>query len=225
MPELAGVETVLLDFDDTLAIGPLTWGIETFLPEVMARHGVAPEKDRLNAALIAAQELAAAHFDDDRVLSELLAGMDWPAQMRADLATGFRFNYTCTTFDDTLPFLQSLRERGIRAFVVSNNNRSPGLAAQLGITEHVAGILTPAMRETLRPKPDPSMFDAVRESLPDLDPATTVMIGDDPWSDAAFAAACGLRCLLVDRARRYRQLSLPGQVTVVDSLHGLVPAA
>jgi FMN phosphatase YigB (HAD superfamily) len=221
MPEFADVGTALLDFDDTLAVGPITWGMEQFLPDVMARHGITPDKEQLDAALIAAQEMSAAAFDDNQVLAEFLAHMDWPQEMWADLEVGFQFEFAFSLFDDTLPFLQHLRERGVRAFVVSNNNRSPELAAQLGIADHVAGFITPSMRESLRPKPHPSMFDAVRALLPGLDPASTVLIGDDPWSDAAFAAACGLPCLLVDRHKRYRRLSLPGQVTFADSLKAL----
>jgi FMN phosphatase YigB (HAD superfamily) len=219
---LAEVQTVLVDFDDTLAVGPVTWGIERFLPEVMARHGLTPDRARLDAALIAAQELAAAKFDDDQVLSGFLGEMDWPQELFEDLAVGFSFEFTFSLFDETLPFLQWLRERGVRAFVVSNNNRSPSLAKDLGIAEHLDGFITPSMQESLRPKPDPSMFGAVVTQLPDLDPATTVMIGDDPWSDAGFAAACGLPCLLVDRTRRYRALTPPGRVTFLDSLAALI---
>jgi FMN phosphatase YigB (HAD superfamily) len=215
---LAEVRTVLVDFDDTLAVGPVTWGIETFLPEVMARHGLAPDRARLDAALIAAQELAAEKFDDDQVLTGFLAEMDWPEELYADLAVGFGFEFAFSLFDETLPFLRWLRERGVRAFVVSNNNRSPRLAEELGIADHLAGFITPSMDESLRPKPDPSMFNAVLAQLPDLDPETTVMIGDDPWSDAGFAAACGLPCLLVDRTRRYRGLTPLGRVRFLDSL-------
>lgn len=222
MSELAGVRTVLVDFDDTLAVGPVTWGIEQFLPEVMARHGLVPDRARLDAALLAAQEMAAAQLDDDQILAHFLAGMDWPQELWADLAAGMRAEFAFSLFDDTLPFLQRLRERGIRAFVVSNNDRSPQLAADLGIAEHLAGFVTPAMQEGLRPKPHPSMFEAVLARLPDLDPATTVLVGDDPWSDAAFAAACDLPCLLLDRNRRYRELTLAGRVTLIDSLTALL---
>ncbi|MBX6751682.1 MAG: HAD family hydrolase [Micromonosporaceae bacterium] len=221
MPELTGVHTALLDFDDTLVIGPVTWGIEQFLPEVMARHGLNPDRARLDAALLAALEMSAAQYDDDQVLAHFLAGMDWPEELWADLAVGMQGKFSFALFEDTLPFLQHLRKQGVRAFVVSNNDRSPELAAQLGIDEYLSGFITPAMQESLRPKPHPSMFDAVRAQLPDLDPATTVLIGDDPWSDGAFAAACGLPCLLVDRGRRFRTLTLPGRVTFVDSLAAL----
>jgi FMN phosphatase YigB (HAD superfamily) len=222
MDELAGIGTVLVDFDDTLAVGPLTWGIETFLPEVMARHNLTPDRARLDAAVLEAQEMAAAEFDDDAILSHFLAGMDWPKQMWDDLAAGMRAEFAFTLFDDTLPFLRHLRERGVRTLVVSNNNRSPQLAAQLGIAEYLGGFITPAGQESLRPKPDPSMFQAVLARLPDLDRSTTVLIGDDPWSDAAFASACGLRCLLVDRGRRYGTLALPDEVRLIESLTALI---
>src|SRR5690606_31743596 len=111
MGELARFGTVLLDFDDTLVFGPLTWGIGTFLPEVMARHGLTPDRARLNAAVLAAQEMAAAHFDDDAILSHFLAGMDWPKELWDDLAAGMRAEFAFALFDDTLPFLLRLRER------------------------------------------------------------------------------------------------------------------
>jgi FMN phosphatase YigB (HAD superfamily) len=144
--------------------------------------------------------------------------MGWPETLRADLEVGLQAEFKFSLFRDTVPFLKLLRKRGVRAFVVSNNDRSPQLAAKLHIAKHLGGFLTPAMQESLRPKPDLSMFEALRAQLPDLDPAKTLLIGDDPWADAPFAAACGIRCLLVDRARRYRGLTLPGHVMFVDSL-------
>jgi FMN phosphatase YigB (HAD superfamily) len=221
-PPFAGVRTVLVDFDDTLAVGPITWGIERFLPDVMARHGLTPDRARLDAALLQAQEMSAVAYDNEQVLTNFLASMDWPKELWADLEVGFRFEFAFSLFEDTLPFLRHLRGRGVRTVVVSNNNRSPQLAAELGIAEHLAGFVTPSMHESLRPKPHPSMFGAVRAMWPDLDLTTTVLIGDDPWSDAAFAAACRLPCLLIDRGRRYRALTLPGRATFVDSLSALM---
>jgi FMN phosphatase YigB (HAD superfamily) len=221
MPELGELRLVLMDFDDTLAAGPLTWGTEKFLPSVMARHGLTPDQARLDAAVVTALEKSAAHVEDDEVLTGFLADMGWPQELRADLAVGMEAEFAFSLFDDTVAFLRRLRKRGAKVFVVSNNNRSPQLAKKLGIAKHFAGFLTPAMQESLLPKPDRSMFDALRTRLPDLDPARTILIGDDPWADAPFAAASGLRCLLVDRARRYRALTLPDHVTFVDSLAAL----
>jgi FMN phosphatase YigB (HAD superfamily) len=208
----------LLDFDDTLAVGPMTWGIEQFLPDLMARHGLTADPATLDAALLRAQESAAARFDESRILDDFLTDLGWPEPLRVELAAAARAEFAFTLFSDTVPFLQNLNDRGIRIFVVSNNNRSPRIAAELGIADYIAAFFTPRMDPTYRPKPDRSLFDAVRAAVAEIGPENTVMVGDDPWSDGAFAAAVGLPCWLVDRRDRFASLALAPHIVRVTSL-------
>jgi FMN phosphatase YigB (HAD superfamily) len=222
---VTGPRYCLLDFDDTLAVGPMTWGIEQFLPDLMARHGLTADADRLDAALLRAQESAAARFDESRILDDFLTDLGWPEPLRAELAAAARADFAFTLFPDTVPFLTSLRDRGIRIFVVSNNNRCPRIAGELGIADYIEAFFTPRMDPAYRPKPDRSLFDAVRAAVTDLGPENTVMVGDDPWSDGAFAAAVGLPCWIVDRRDRYGSLALAPHIVRVASLAQVLVAA
>ncbi len=208
----------LVDFDDTLAVGPMTWGVEQFLPDLMARHGLTAGPGRLDAALLRAQESAAARFDESRLLDDFLTDLSWPEPLRAELAAAARAEFAFTLFPDTVPFLGGLLERQISIIVISNNNRCPRIAAELGIADYIDAFFTPRMDPAYRPKPDRSLFDAARVAVADLGPDTAVMVGDDPWSDGAFAAAVGLPCWIVDRRRRYDTLALPSHVVRVPSL-------
>jgi FMN phosphatase YigB (HAD superfamily) len=208
----------LVDFDDTLAVGPLTWGMEQFLPDLMARRQLTADPARLDAALLRAQESAAARFDESRLLDDFLTDLAWPAAVRAELAAAARAEFAFTLFPDTLRFLRRLRYRGIRVFIISNNNRCARIAGELGIARYIEAYFTPRMAPGYRPKPDRSLFDAARRAVAQIGPGTAVMVGDDPWSDAAFAEMVGLRCWIVDRRRRYGSLALPSHVTRVSSL-------
>jgi FMN phosphatase YigB (HAD superfamily) len=108
--------------------------------------------------------------------------------------------------------------------VISNNNRCPRIAAELGIAEYIEAFFTPRMHPGYRPKPDRSLFDAARLSATDIGPATAVMVGDDPWSDGALAGLVGLQCWLVDRRSRYDALALPSHVIRVPSLQHVLAA-
>jgi FMN phosphatase YigB (HAD superfamily) len=208
----------LVDFDDTLAVGPTTWGIEQFLPALMARHGLTVEPQRLEIALLRAQAAAATRFDEAGLLDDFLSELGWPESLRDELAAGMRAEFAFALFPDTLPFLEGLRQRRVRVFVVSNNNRSPRIATELGIAGYIEGFFIPAMNPAYQPKPHRSMFDAARSVVVELGPTTTVMVGDDPWSDGAFAAAAGLPCWIVDRSRRYDRVAMPSHVARVQTL-------
>lgn len=214
----------LLDFDDTLAVGPMTWGVEQFLPDLMARHGLTVDPDRLDAALLRAQQSAAARFDESRILVDFLTDLGWPDALQAELAAAARADFAFTLYPDTVSFLTGLRDRGIRIFVVSNNNRSPRIATELGIADYIEAFFTPRMDPTWRPKPDRSLYDAVRARVPEIGPENTVMVGDDPWSDGAFAAAADLSCWIVDRRGRYGSLALAPHIVRVPSLAQVLAA-
>src|SRR5690606_25123212 len=100
----------------------------------------------------------------------------------------------------------------------SNNNRCPRIATELGIADYIEGFFTPRMDPAYRPKPDRSLFDAVRDAVAGIGPDNAVMVGDDPWSDGAFAAAVGLPCWLVDRRGQFGSLALAPHIVRVPSL-------
>jgi putative hydrolase of the HAD superfamily len=111
----------------------------------------------------------------------------------AALMASLRFN----AFDDALPALTELRNRGLRLVVVSNWDCSLAeVLARLGLREHVDAVVTSA--EVGASKPDPRIFEAAL-SAAGCGPDDCVHVGDSAEADVAGARAAGIRALLLDR--------------------------
>ncbi|MBL8130310.1 MAG: HAD family hydrolase [Anaerolineae bacterium] len=215
----------ILDFDDTLAVGPMTWAIETLLPEFMQAHKLTIDPALRGSAILRAQAFAAR---DDANIAQLIDGfvaeVGWKDAevLKADLQSRVESGFTYRLFDDALPFLQQLAQMGRRVLIMSNNSRAPQLAVELDITYYVQRVLTPDLCFGCSRKPDRSMFDYVRNLEPGLQIDNTIVVGDDPWSEAAFATNCGLPCIILDRRERYKNLPLPANTRRIRSLRDLM---
>jgi HAD superfamily hydrolase (TIGR01549 family) len=118
-------------------------------------------------------------------------------------------------YDDALPVLDFLRERGILIGLLSNSSRNldefvahHGLQADAVLTSHTHG----------KTKPHETIFRALLEQL-GVAPEDAVMVGDTVEDDVEGALAVGMRAVLVDREDRY-----PGFEGRLDDLREL-PAA
>jgi len=194
-----------IDFDDTLALGPTTWAVQTVLPEMIRQHALPADEHTLARALLRGQAQAASGLNEMIILDELFDAMGWPEGLKRTLIEAVFERYTPTLFADAIPFLQRLREHSQRVFILSNNNRAPELAEELGIGTLVEDIFTPKRCAVSRGKPDRALWDCV---LAWLTPTAPIMVGDDPWSEGAFAAACAIDCILVDRLDRFAGISV-----------------
>ncbi|MFQ3566917.1 MAG: HAD family hydrolase [Aggregatilineales bacterium] len=193
-----------IDFDDTLALGPTTWAVQTVLPEMIRRHALPADEHTLTRALLHGQAQAASGLNEMLILDELFDAMGWPDDLKPTLIEAVFERYTPTLFADAIPFLQRLREHKQRVFILSNNNQAPQLAEGLGIVTLVEDVFTPKRCAVSRGKPDRALWDCV---LAQLTPTAPIIIGDDPWSEGAFAAACEIDCILVDRLDRFANIS------------------
>jgi len=108
---------------------------------------------------------------------------------------------TWVPFEDTVPLLDALDERGIAAVIVSNwtthlrrilehHGLLPRMAAMIGSCE--VGV----------EKPDPRIFGLALRAL-DIRPEQAIHVGDSVAADVEGARAAGIRPLLLDRQRRY----------------------
>lgn len=210
--------TWLLDFDDTLATAPLTWAVTHALPRLIAENGLPVDPTRLNAAVLHGQQLSNQNLDPQVVLDAFFAKMDWPAHLKEPLMQAIYADYEPALFADVLPFLTAIRRKGDRALIVSNNPRSPQIAAKLGLGDYIHAVYTPQLCGTCRPKPDGSLWHHIRQQYHDLDYTDARMIGDDPWSDGAFARQCGIRCWLLDRFDRFQGVRDTEGCALVGSL-------
>jgi putative hydrolase of the HAD superfamily len=106
-------------------------------------------------------------------------------------------------YDDALPVLDALRDRGLKIGLLSNSSRDldefvshHGLAADAVLTSHVHG----------KTKPHGTIFRAMLERLAVL-PGEAVMVGDTIEDDVEGAIAAGMGAVLLDREGRYPERS------------------
>ena len=99
--------------------------------------------------------------------------------------------------DDTVPFLESLRARGVRTAFVSNcaENTRPLLEA-LGLAELVDELVLSC--EVGAAKPDRAIFDVALDRL-GIAPGEALFV-DDQQVYCDGASAVGVRALLIDRS-------------------------
>ncbi|MCL4692850.1 MAG: HAD-IA family hydrolase [Candidatus Hydrogenedentes bacterium] len=104
-------------------------------------------------------------------------------------------------YDDVVPGLDDLRERGVRLAVVSNwDSRLPLLLERLSLSDRFEFILTSA--ESGFSKPHPDIFVQACRRL-NLSPEDVVHVGDSPEEDVDGAQAAGIRGVLLDREGRW----------------------
>jgi putative hydrolase of the HAD superfamily len=118
-------------------------------------------------------------------------------------------------FDDALPVLDALRDRGLKLGLLSNSSRDldefvahHGLLADAVLTSHAHG----------KAKPHETIFRALLARL-GVAPGEAVMVGDTVEDDVEGAVAVGMGAVLLDREGRY-----PGVEGRLDDLREL-PAA
>ena len=193
----------VIDFDETLASGVITWALDFAFPKLIEEHRLPFDDAAFHAALMEAQERAARRADPRVLLRDLFTAMGWSAELEMPLMQDVMGSYRPTLFADALPFLQALRDREQTVFIVSNNPHSAAAVDALGIRPFVADVLTPKSAPDLAPKPDLSLWRLLTARYPEVRAETAVIVGDDPWSEGEFAAGCGARCWIVDRKGRF----------------------
>jgi HAD superfamily hydrolase (TIGR01509 family) len=99
-------------------------------------------------------------------------------------------------YDDVLPVLKALRDKGVRVAMLSNVgfDLSPTLA-RTGVDELLDGVVMSYAVGAV--KPDPAIFQNALDTL-GL-PASEVLMVGDAWQDDAGAAALGVRTLILPR--------------------------
>lgn len=197
----------LLDFDDTLASGPVTWGLVHAFPKLIRDNGLTVDEHVFGQAILRAQERSNVEFDPRPILHDLFVELGWPASLEDRLFSDVVQNYRPELFPDVLPFLDRLRAEERKVYVVSNNPRSVQLIGLLGLQQAVAGVFTPKLCPGTQPKPHRSLWDYLCALFDDLTPDNAVIVGDDPWSDGAFSDNAGIPCWIVDRGNRYASLT------------------
>jgi FMN phosphatase YigB (HAD superfamily) len=185
-----------LDFDDTLIVGPVSLTLDTVIPKLLKDNHLPLDQEKLDAAAVQGLEDAAQGKTEMQLLNGLFEVMGWPKPLMEQLLHDAFDHYRPVLYPDSLPFLQAVSP----IYIISNNNRAPQFAELLGIMPYIKDIFTPDGSGVERGKPDRDLWDVVSASCEIED---AVMVGDDPWSDGAFAVNCGIEYYMVDRTNRF----------------------
>ena len=196
----------LLDFSDTLASGSKTWAFEHAFPSMIAEYHLPVDEEVFRNATLQAQKRAREIDDESVVLNELIVKLSWPDELKHELVRRIFEECTAELYEDTLPFLEKLHQASQTVYIVSNTNDTPQLLEKFGITHYFRQIVTPETSGGGTGKPSRDMWDYLIRQVGDEVIAPAVVVGDDPWSDGAFAEACSLPCWIVDRTGRLTSL-------------------
>ncbi len=194
------------DFDDTLVTAQLTWTLNTALPKLIQQYDLPADREQLARAVLTAQQRWSVNDDFMAVLGGLFQDMGWSDDLQSAFIADLRTSYQPVMFDDARDLLRSLVQSGHLVYIISNNLIAPTNARDLGISAYVREIFTPHMFPGTKRKPHPSLWQAILNRYPVLHTTTPIFVGDDPWTDGAFAEACGMMCWLVDRPGRMTSL-------------------
>lgn len=190
--------------------------------EVLARHGIVVEADRLAAADLRAKRAMDQHSivgstnnagHGWRYFNEILnaAGIPLSPAAAAGLAE-LRTSHAAQNLWEVTPAdvplaLRRLRDLGLRLAVVSNSDgRLRGLLDRLDLARWFDLVLD--SHEEGIEKPDPGLFQIALERSHVL-PDRAMHVGDLYHVDVVGARAAGLRAVLLDPAGLYRTSTAP----------------
>jgi putative hydrolase of the HAD superfamily len=127
---------------------------------------------------------------DEKVVLKLLGVMQ---QARMDLVL----------YDDGLPVLTDLKQRGLVTGLISNIEKNmDDTIKQLGIASHLDVIVTSLDAGAAKPQPEIFQF-AMKKA--DVTPSVSLYIGDQYSVDIAGAKAAGMKGILLDRTDYYKE--------------------
>jgi len=191
----------LLDMDDTLLVGPLSWASVNVFPGIAQQLNRPIDPEAFERGYIRSQNVFSEGGDDTAVAEALFAPLGWPKELIPDAARRFREEYRPALFDDTVAFLDRLASRGYSTYVLSNNSHSSMFAEALRIRSYFKDILTPKGCG-LRGKPTPELWEYLKGRTGAVEDET-VLVGNNLQTDGKFSENCGLDCIIVDRFGRY----------------------
>ena len=125
-----------------------------------------------------------------------------------------------TPFDDVVPTLIVLRERGMILGLISNMNmRGVDLLDDLGLSNHVDFAVTSG--EIGVEKPNPLAFQTALNRA-GVEAKEALMVGDQPSSDIVGAASVGIAPILIDRDGNYPRYDACPRITRLEQLPPLI---
>jgi putative hydrolase of the HAD superfamily len=205
------LRAIVFDVDFTLAKPGPDLGPDGYR-RLGERHGLTLDPDRYDEARRAAFADLKRHpeLDHDeeiwvRFTQRIIEGMGGSGDTyaaAAEMEGAWAHAHHFELYEDALPVLDALRERGLRIGLLSNSARDLGAF----VVHHrlaVDAVLTSGVHG--KTKPHETIFRRMLELL-DVVAGDAVMVGDTIEDDVEGARAVGMRAVLVDRERRHPEL-------------------
>lgn len=192
--DAAGVLGLVLDLDDTLV--PAKRWLRARLDLVIER--LVPDVGR-EGARAAARRLVE-EGPRDRLVDALAAALGWDEARRVAFLEVYRetFPASCEAYPDVRPALSTLRRRGLRLALLTDNpprTQRAKLAAS-GLEPFFDAVVFSRDHGGDKPAPEPFAAAAGAIGLP---ADRLAMAGDNPYRDLAGAAGAGFRRLFLVR--------------------------
>lgn len=214
------LKAVVFDVDYTIARPGPDLGPEGYV-RLGARHGLELDASRYDQARRDALTTLKRHpeLDHDEEIwvlftERIIIGMGGLGDTYAaalEMEQSWVHAHHFEIYDDALPTLQAVRDRGLKIGMLSNSARDldmfvehHGLIADAVLTSGSHG----------KTKPHATIFKRILELL-EVDAGEALMVGDTIEDDIEGARAVGMRAVLLDREGRY------GDVEKLDDLRGL----
>lgn len=210
----------ILDFDDTLALGPNTWALETVMPDIIKKYQLPFDRQLFDEVMLKGQEKANLDDNEEAVVNYVFEALGWDLALKDELIHRTYNEYQPQLFEDSQPFLEARKQADDTVIIVSNNNYAAHIIEQLGIAPYFSAILTPKQTAKRR-KPYHDMWEDV---LAIIGKNPVHMVGDDPWSDGLFGTGYQQATTwILDRLQRYQTLHDTTPYRFVESLGDIKP--
>jgi HAD superfamily hydrolase (TIGR01662 family) len=156
----------------------------------------------------------------ERIVRGMGGDSDRARECAVDIERRWERSHNFNLYDDAIPTLELLRERGLKIGLVSNGARN----LDEFVADHRLDVdAAVGSRGHGWTKPHPSIFRAVLGRL-EVEPGQAAMVGDSPEDDIDGARALGMRAFLLDREDVYpeREDRLP-DLRALPAALGLTP--
>ena len=151
------------------------------------------------------EEKVAVYVQYQRVLLKE-AGVDASEQLIGGVLNKMQqFNLKQVLFDDVVPALTQLKERGLILGLVSNVDRDiTPLCDELGLSSLLQVVVT--SQNAGFNKPQPEIFrEALRQA--GVEPSEAIYVGDQYQIDVVGASKAGIKGVLLDRGDDFREVT------------------
>jgi putative hydrolase of the HAD superfamily len=174
----------------------------------LAKRGIRVSEEEAGAAIGAEIGYYLAHHMDgatsdgledlrDRCADEIVRTLGLPAEHHAAVRAAMLDALVFTPFDDVVPALRELRDRGLTVVAASNWDCSlPDAMERVGLGELLDGAVSSAVAGVA--KPDPAVFRAALR-VAGCEPEEALFVGDSLENDVRGAEAVGMRGVLLLR--------------------------